>query len=226
MLFATFPKRSSSVSRRILCGKYAFSTHTRKHMFFCQLVGTYLAPMSFNLDATSTLCSGFPSSTVSSSSGKSSYTSPSILFDVGSGSFGPSSPQSVIVTASEGLSPESVGRFSIVRTRDLPAITRPKTTCLPESRNQQRAERVSFRCGRYRNRMSALTIEMRRRDRGDEELRAVGRRTGVGHRQQKGNVVLSLKVFVCREKCRPISLLERRFRRFKRRRGLPSNFSP
>ena len=68
------------------------------------------------------------------SSGKSSYGSP-----VESGAFWPaasasspvSSPQSVIITSLEGLSPGCVGRFSILRTMDLPLRTSPNTTCLP-----------------------------------------------------------------------------------------------
>lgn len=40
-------------------------------------------------------------------------------------------PQEVMVTSFVGLSPPCVGRFSILRTRDLPERTSPKTTCLP-----------------------------------------------------------------------------------------------
>jgi hypothetical protein len=68
------------------------------------------------------------------SSGKSSYSSPvtsGAFWSAISASEPVSSPQSMMVTAFWGASFSWVGRFSILRTMDLPERTSPKTTCLP-----------------------------------------------------------------------------------------------
>lgn len=41
-----------------------------------------------------------------------------------------------------------------------------------------------------------LAVEMGRGDSGNEELRAIGAGTGIGHRQQEGLLVLQLKVLI------------------------------
>lgn len=68
------------------------------------------------------------------SSGKSSYGSPvlsAVLVSANAASSPVSCPQLVMVTSWFGLSPGWVGRFSILRTMDLPLRTSPNTTCFP-----------------------------------------------------------------------------------------------
>src|SRR4051794_13729528 len=73
-----------------------------------------------------------------------------------------------MTASSLGLSRASVGRPSIASTTSIPDVTSPNTVCLPSSHG-------------------AASVD-------DEELRAVGVRAGVGHRQRAPDHLVAVEL--------------------------------